>query len=207
MEIRVINLGKNFGREWLFRSLSFDVDQGERLVILGANGSGKSTLLQLISGYMVPSEGSILWRKNNSDFPREKLFSTLSYSAPYLELFEELTAIELINFQRQSKPFLNGMSNEEFLSLAELNRHASRPVRYFSSGMKQRLKNALAILADSSLLLLDEPCSNFDAEAIKWYKKLIENYGSNRTILVCSNNQENEFSFCTRSLDINRLVG
>ena len=203
MEIIISNLGKNFGREWLFRSLSLHIQSGEKVVLLGPNGSGKSTLLQLISGYMVPSEGSISWRVNQQDFPREKLFSTLSYSAPYLELFEELTPIELIDFQRNAKPFVQQLSNAEILELAQLEKFSKRPLRFFSSGMKQRFKNTLAILADSGLLLLDEPCSNFDREAINWYENLIRNYASSRTIVVCSNHQTHEYSFCNQSVDIN----
>jgi ABC-type multidrug transport system ATPase subunit len=196
-------LGKNFGKEWLFRNLSFNIQEGGRVVILGPNGSGKSTLLQIISGYMVPTEGTILWHKNKLDFPREKLFSTLSYSAPYLELFEELTPIELINFQRVNKPFMHSLTNHEILQIAQLDMYANRPVRFFSSGMKQRLKNALAILSDTALLLLDEPCSNFDKAAIDWYGITIEKYAVGKTIIVCSNHQSNEYSFCNQSIDIN----
>jgi|694.fasta_scaffold12750_6 ABC-type multidrug transport system ATPase subunit len=195
-------LGKNFGKEWLFRNLSFQIHEGGRVVVLGPNGSGKSTLLQIVSGYMVPSEGSVSWSQNLALFPREKLFSTLSYSSPYLELFEELSPVELIEFQRVNKPFLNNLSATEILRIAELERYANRQVRFFSSGMKQRLKNALAILSDTSLLLLDEPCSNFDKDAVNWYKAVIEKFTAGKTIIVCSNHQSDEHFFCTQSIDV-----
>lgn len=198
-------LGKNFGKEWLFRHLSFEIQEGGRVVVLGPNGSGKSTLLQIISGYMVPSEGTINWTQNLAPFPREKLFSTLSYSSPYLELFEELSPVELIEFQRVNKPFLNNLSAIEILRIAELERYANRQVRFFSSGMKQRLKNALALLSDTALLLLDEPCSNFDKDAVNWYKSVIEKFTQGKTIIVCSNHQSEEYFFCTQSIDVSHF--
>jgi ABC-type multidrug transport system ATPase subunit len=206
ISITVSNLGKNFGKEWLFRNLSLNVPQGGRVAILGPNGSGKSTLLQIISGYMVPSAGNISWKLNEQELTHENVFRTLSYAAPYLELTDELTPLEIISFQRINKPFFQHLSNHHLLEIMQLEKFANRPVTLFSSGMKQRLKNGLAILSDVPLLLLDEPCSNFDAAAMEWYQNMIRDFASQKTILVCSNNQNVEFSFCSQAINIQDFV-
>jgi ABC-type multidrug transport system ATPase subunit len=77
-------------------------------------------------------------------------------------------------------------------------------VRNFSSGMKQRLKLALAILSDTSLLLLDEPTSNLDATAIAWYGDLLREHVKDRTLLVASNRQEAEYALCTARVEVER---
>jgi ABC-type multidrug transport system ATPase subunit len=97
---------------------------------------------------------------------------------------------------------LKDLTTNDVIGLTGLSHAADKFVKQFSSGMKQRLKLSLAILSDTPLLLLDEPVSNLDKAAIQWYKEMIARYTAERTVIVCSNNIEEEHFFCTRQINI-----
>ncbi len=88
------------------------------------------------------------------------------------------------------------------MELMQLTQHAKKPLKSFSSGMKQRVKLGLAILADVPLVLLDEPAMNLDQNAIDWYNDLVNTHCENRLFIVCSNSSGEEFPFCKKELDI-----
>lgn len=206
VSIQLNNLGKKFNKEWIFRNLSYNIAADQKLAILGGNGSGKSTLLQILSGFVNPNEGEIIYKCLNSvketSVSVEEVRKYVSFASPYLQLTEDLTLIELINHAKLFKPFVNNFSTQEIIEQIQLPQVKQKYIKQFSSGMKQRLKLGLAILADTPLLLLDEPISNLDKEAIAWYKQLICNHSSNRTIIVCSNAIEKEYFFCDTMLDV-----
>lgn len=202
LSIRLDNVGKKFGREWIFRRLSLSIDPGSRLAILGGNGSGKSTLLQIIAGYVTPNEGKVHHYRNEVPVTSESVYRHLSFASPYLQLPEDLTGAETIRHIASFKPFSESIPVNDVLSIAGLAHAAEKPVRQYSSGMKQRLKLALAILADTSLILLDEPASNLDREAVAWFRNLIDVYGKQRTIIVCSNAIRDEYEFCEREISV-----
>jgi ABC-type multidrug transport system ATPase subunit len=119
-----------------------------------------------------------------------------------LELVEEYTLTELIEHCAVYKPFLHDLNAKDIIEIAELKHAENKHLKNYSSGMKQRVKLAVAILADCPLLLLDEPASNLDKNAIDWYNQLITKYASAKTIVVCSNSVKEEFSFCTKELNV-----
>lgn len=201
-EINLNNIGKRYNFEWIFRKVNYDFTSENNYVILGANGSGKSTLLQVIAGNLTHSEGDFKFQISDSIVETENLFKELSYCAPYLDLFEEFTLTESIAFQEQFKPFQAGLDIKKIIELSELEKSKDKQLKYFSSGMKQRVRLALAVLADTPLLLLDEPASNLDKKAIDWYQKLVTDYSKNRLIIVASNQQEYEYPFCNKQLNI-----
>lgn len=200
MNIVLDNIGKRYNFEWIFRKVNFEFTDENNYVILGANGSGKSTLLQTIAGSMIPSEGNIVYKNEISTIPEEDIFRHLSFASPYLELFEEFTLVETIEFQGKFKPFFPSLSTEGIIVITGLEKAKNKQLKYFSSGMKQRVRLAMAVLANTPLLMLDEPTSNLDKNAIDWYQKLIGNYSSNRLIIVASNQIEYEYPFCNKQL-------
>lgn len=202
LSIAINNLGKKFNREWIFRNLSFTIAEGQKLVILGGNGSGKSTLLQIFAGFVSPSEGRLTYQLGNQSIESDDLMKHISLASPYLQLVEEYTLMELINHLLMFKPFTKGLNTLDVIDLMELTHAKNKVVKQFSSGMKQRLKLGLAFLADTPLLLLDEPTSNLDKSAIAWYKCLVNNYTQQRTVIVCSNAIEDEYFFCTGELNV-----
>lgn len=203
MEITLHQAGKRYNFNWIFKSIDLQITSGSRWVFLGSNGSGKSTLLQLVSGSTLLSEGDINWKLSDVGIPQEEVYRHISISAPYLELIEEFTLEEHLKFHFSVKLPIDNLSIREILEISGLASRAHLKVGYFSSGMKQRLKLLLAILSDSKMLLLDEPLSNLDKDAGKWYLQMIERFGRNRTIIVCSNSVEEEFQFCNHQINLN----
>ena len=201
MRITFSDTGKRFNREWIFRNLSFDFLSGESYAITGPNGSGKSTALQIISGSMAPSAGQINWQLKHENIEVDHLFNYLSISAPYLETIEELTAVEFLNFHNKFKKYIDDISVNEILRIVGLTKAANKQIRYFSSGMKQRIKLAQAIFSDAPLLLLDEPCTNLDTAGIELYHQLISRYAIGKTVIVSSNDKQ-EYSFCRSIINV-----
>jgi ABC-type multidrug transport system ATPase subunit len=202
MQIKLNNIGKRYNYEWIFRKVNYEFTSDNNYVILGGNGSGKSTLLQVITGNLMQSEGEINYTISDSKIENETIFKHLSFAAPYLELFEEFTLPESIEFQAKFKPFYKELDTKKIIELTQLEKAKDKQLKQYSSGMKQRVRLALAILSDTPLLLLDEPTSNLDKKAIDWYQNLINNYSKNRLIFVCSNQQEYEYPFCNKQLFI-----
>lgn len=201
MEVTLSQVSKKFNFNWIFKGVSVTVNEDSPLVILGANGSGKSTLLSLIAGASLPSEGHISWQ-HGGQIDDNLVYKHVSMAAPYLELIEDFTLLEHIDFHFKVKSAVNGISNEDVLELSGLNKSKNKRLSYFSSGMKQRVKLCLAILSDVPLLLLDEPLSNLDSKSASWYSELMRNYTQGKTIIVCSNHQKDEYFFAKESLKI-----
>ena len=196
------NTAKRYIKEWVFRELSYTFEKNNAYVILGSNGSGKSTLLQVVSSYLSPTKGKVEFYKGDNIIENAELYKTISFATPYMELPEEFTLSEVIDFHLKFKKFSNGINKQKFIDICYLNSAKDKIVSNFSSGMKQRLKIALAVLSDTSALFLDEPTSNLDKKGIEWYKNLIVDNISDRIIVVCSNNIEDEYFFCKKTIQI-----
>lgn len=206
-EISLSRIGKKFNGRWIFKNIDFQIFKGERISILGNNGSGKSTLLQIIAGYVSPSEGQITWNAPGGKIPAEKIYHHISLASPYLELIEDFTLRENADFFCRMKPLRNGLGTTELIRIAKLEDASDRQLKYFSSGMKQRVKLALAFLANTDVLLLDEPLSNLDKIGYNWYHEMMENYIEGRMLIVCSNNVNEEIQFCKRNINIEHFIG
>ncbi len=204
MSIHLENIGKKFNKDWIFRNINTSFNLNETYAITGSNGSGKSTLLQIILGFIEPTEGIVKHEAINQQFLSEQI-STTSIAAPYIELIEEMTALEFLKFNLKFKNIINNYSCEDVLNKVQLSKAKDKQIRFFSSGMKQRLKLAQAFFSDSSILLLDEPCSNLDKQGIELYNQLIKDYSTNRLVIICSNDEQ-EYSFCSQILDLNKIA-
>lgn len=201
MEIILENLGRRFNRDWIFRNINYTFSQPQTYAILGINGSGKSTLLQILNGSLSPSAGTICFFYQHKIVEVEQVYQHISLAAPYLELIEEFSLTEMIDFHFQFKKYVTGMDWHKIIELLQMEASKNKLLRYFSSGMKQRVKLALAFCADTPLLMLDEPTANLDAQGIDWYLQLIEKFAANRLTIICSN-QEHEYDFCQNKLNI-----
>lgn len=201
MDIEINKLGRRFNRDWIFRNMDYRMESGGSYAVLGPNGSGKSTFLQVLSGSLTPSEGAVVYRSGDSVIDVENIYGQLSLAAPYLELVEEFTLGESIDFHFRFKRYLPGANAGVVAGLLGFEKFTDRQVRYFSSGMKQRLKLALAVCSDAPLLLLDEPTANLDKQGIDWYRSLIDRFTTGRTLIICSN-QPHEYEFCRNHIFI-----
>jgi ABC-type multidrug transport system ATPase subunit len=201
MKIRLSNAGKRYNREWIFRNLSFEFQPQTSYAITGPNGSGKSTLLQIIAGATTFNEGSVEFFSDDKNVEPEKIYSQVSIAAPYLELVEEMTLTEFLSFHSGLKKWLPGFTDQKILSLLHLEAAAKKQIRYFSSGMKQRVKLAQAIFSDVPVVLLDEPTTNLDADGVALYLKLVSDHCKDRLLIISSNDLQ-EYAFCKEAINI-----
>jgi len=202
MHITLSKISRKYNYEWIFRDVDFEFEEGNAYAILGSNGSGKSTLLQIISGHLHPSGGTISYSHNNQEVLVDNFFRHVTFSGPYLELIEEFTLEEMLIFHSHFRNFRNGMDVNAVMEATGLIRNRNKPIKYFSSGMKQRVRLAIALLTESEVVLLDEPAANLDRKAIEWYRNLVAENHKDRIIIVCSNSQSEEHDFCTQSIVI-----
>ncbi len=201
MEITLENLSKKYHREWVFKNLNLKLLSGESYAITGPNGSGKSTLIQVIAGAMLPSSGKIAYQ-NHQEIPAEEIYQHLSFASPYLELVEEFTLVEFLEFHFKFKEVKKGMSVVDIVAETYLIDAKDKYIKNFSSGMKQRLKLALCFFSQSSIILLDEPTSNLDEKGIDWYKSHVQNDLSSKLVMIASNQKE-EYAHCDTIVNIN----
>ena len=197
--VRLNNVGKRFNREWILRHFSYEFVAGKTYAITGSNGSGKSTLLQVISGSLTHNEGTIGLTNGQLSTAIEQLYTHIAIAAPYLELVEEMTAKEMLEFHSQFKLLVLPIA--EILELVGLEKAIDKQIRYYSSGMKQRLKLVQAFFSNTPVLLLDEPTTNLDLDGIALYHQLINNYTTNKLVIVSSNDKQ-EYDFCEEVIRI-----
>ena len=201
MQIILEQIGRRFNREWIFKNINYSFKSGESYAILGINGSGKSTLLQVISSSLTPSTGTLKYIVEEKEIDVENVYQHLSIAAPYLELIEEFTLLEVLDFHFSFKERLNNLNNQALIDLLNMDSSKNKQLKYFSSGMKQRVKLILAFCSDTLILLLDEPTSNLDEQGIAWYLDLVNQFSKDRILIVCSN-QAHEYAFCNHQLSI-----
>ena len=197
--IQVQNASKRFHHEWIFKNLNLDLSAGDSIAITGGNGSGKSTLLKCLSGAIPLTSGAIQYQSGATQIVEEQWFRSLALATPYLELPEEFTLSEVLSFHFQFKNPLQQRSNAEILEILGLEKHKSKAISQFSSGMKQRVKLALAIFSEVPFLLLDEPTTNLDKQGVTWYLDLFQQFSQDRIVMICSNDPR-EYDFCEKKI-------
>lgn len=195
MKVIAHNLGKRFNREWVFRNFNYEFESGKTYAITGPNGSGKSTLMQVLWGQMHPSEGSIQYPIQD----QTEIYKSVSIAAPYMDLIEEFTLEEVIHFHFKFKK--SRLPIGEVIEKIELHSAKQKPLASFSSGMRQRVKLALAFYTEADLLFLDEPCTNLDKKSIGWYADHLVAVPSSTTVFIASN-QEHEYPLLSSKIDI-----
>jgi ABC-type multidrug transport system ATPase subunit len=193
-KITASKITKKFKRNIILNDISFSFNGPISVGITGENGKGKSTLMKIISGYLSPSSGSIEYSFGNKKIETEDLFHSISFAAPYLDLIENLTLLESIDFHLLHKS--SNLNAKELINLAYLQDHQNKLVSSFSSGMKQRLKLALTLSSKSPLVLLDEPTSNLDQKAKSWFQSTFQSFCQDKLVFIASNSIQEELSLC-----------
>ena len=198
MKITLIDAGKRFNRDWIFRHLSYEFFTSHSYAITGPNGSGKSTLLQAIAGAIGISEGTVRY-EGSAEIAADQAYRHFSLCAPYLEVVEEMTVTEFLAFHHTFKPL--GLPVPAIVEKLGLATAAHKQIRYYSSGMKQRVRLAQALFSETPVILLDEPCTNLDAEGIALYRQLMAEHAAERMVIISSNDPQ-EYDFCEAQIDI-----
>lgn len=202
MVITLDNIGKQYNGEWIFKSVSHSFSQQYAYLIEGGNGSGKSSLLKVLCGYSEPSQGKITWNTAKGQVIEDEIHQEVSVCAPFVDLFDNHSVREAVEFHFNFKKIVNILSVEDVINCCYLKGYEQKLISELSSGMKQRLKLAIVFLSDTPYLFLDEPCSNLDAKAIRWYQENLLKYRENRLLVICSNNKEEEHFICDKTINL-----
>ena len=185
--ITTTQLSKRFNREWIFRNFDFEFKAGGKYVFTGPNGSGKSTILQVLWGQTPQSSGTLEYAIDGTRIDIEDISSHLAIATPYMDLIEEFTLEEQLNFHFKLKKIRQGFSENDLIDIMYLSASRKKYISNFSSGMKQRVKLGLAFYSQCNLLFIDEPGTNLDETAFKWYSDQMRQLPVSTTILLASN--------------------
>jgi heme exporter protein A len=202
ISLEVKGLAKSFGYRKVFEGVYFSIKSGKSLVIVGKNGSGKTTLLKILAGFLRPSKGEVIISLDGQIKKREERKKLLGFVAPDLTLYDELTALENLEFltQVQGLGFNKSELNKKLEEMG-LRGRGDDLVSSYSSGMKQRLKYVFALLNNPQILLLDEPGSNLDEPGLFLLDKIIEDQRK-REILVLATNDKRETKYGDEILNL-----
>jgi heme exporter protein A len=197
MRLIVEHIGRDFNRRPVFRGISFALDSPGSLAITGLNGAGKSTFVKILAGIIGPTTGSVSYEQNERRLSAHEIQPTLGMVSPYLNLYEEFTAEENLTILSRIRSGSAAPVNEIEVRLRQVNlwNRRSDLVGTFSSGMKQRLKYAFALIHRPSVLLLDEPTSNLDVDGIEIVRQIIAEQHQ-RGLLVVATNDVDEAAWC-----------
>lgn len=194
--IEATGLGKRFFRQWVFRGMDFQVQQGEQVLLAGDNGSGKSTLMRIIAGQLSPTEGKISLTVDGKEIDPEFYYKYISWSGPYMELYTDLSLSEAVSLHASFRELL--VKKDEVLDLLQLQDHSHKLLKHFSSGMMHRVKVGLSILTRSEILLLDEATTNMDEANSRLVMDLMDSHIADRLLIFASNRQEEFARFTSR---------
>lgn len=199
--ISVEGLSKRFNREWIFRNFTYEFKPGNVYAVTGPNGSGKSTLLSILWGQVPPTSGTLKYNNTAVEIPVEEMYQHVSIAAPYMDLIEDFTLRETLEFHFKLKKVRGNLSHEELLEILYLSNSRDKYIRNFSSGMKQRLRLGLALFTEARLLFLDEPGSHLDQTAFQWYRDQLANVPVDSTVLIGSNDPT-EYETASNIIDL-----
>ena len=186
-EIVATNISKRYGYQWIIKDFSYHFLSANICGVAGSNGSGKSTLIKILSGFLTPTAGQLHYNIDSNKYSSEQIFQYVSLAAPYTDLISEYTLEENFKFHSKFKPLVGNIDFKTFETRIQLKGHAQKTLQYFSSGMKQKVQLALALMSNSPILLLDEPTSFLDVNARKWFSELLKEYCNNRLVIIASN--------------------
>jgi len=203
-EIKVEKLSKRFGYQWIIRDFDGIFNAGQTCGITGNNGSGKSTLIKMLSGFLSPTSGDIRYIVQGKKVANELIFSHISLAAPYTDLINEYTLSEMFIFHQKFKKFKTLITFKEFEDIIRLNGQREKPLQHFSSGMKQKIQIALALLSDTPYLLLDEPTSFLDKAAKSWFAELLLLHAQSRIVIIASNDAF-DIGLCGEVIELGHL--
>lgn len=197
--IKAESLSKRFGRQRLFKDINFQVMTGSSLAVTGPNGSGKSTLVRILAGLQAPTKGKAEFICNDKVLEKYHLNAHYGFISPLINPYDELTGIENIHFAVRGVP-----GEEKIKSLLEdfkLYEQRNKSVRFYSSGMKQRLKFIISVINDPPVLFLDEPGTNLDREGKKVLYSYLKGIMKEKLIIIATNEKE-EVKLCGREVRI-----
>jgi heme exporter protein A len=206
ISITAIGIEKKYNRRKIFSDINFTLNETESLAITGKNGSGKSTLLKIIASALSPTKGEISFSDGSKKSPSSEWFKLIGFVSPYLQLYDEFSALENLYLFRKIRGIkISDDRISELLRKVNLYDRRNDAVHAYSSGMKQRLKYAFALLHDPPVLLLDEPTSNLDQEGIATVRQIIADQ-KKEGILIIATNERQDAELCQKNIGLNAQI-
>lgn len=202
MQLILEGLSKKYPKNRLFENLNHRFESNNVYAITGENGSGKSTLLKIIAGVLAPSKGDVKYLDHNKLVEKEQIHQLLGITAPYLNLIEEFTLKEHLDFHSKFRNTRKDFNTKDEIKRANLHQSMNKVVSEFSSGMQQRLKLILCCGFEAKVLLLDEPTSHLDKNGIEWYKDLLNRTIEEKITLIASNDPTEYDDFTKKIINI-----
>ena len=199
ISIKAEKVEKKFDKILLFRNINFDLSKGDSFYITGPNGSGKSTLLQILAGIQKPSSGNVIYTADNSIIDSECYKDFFGFTGPQVNPYDMLTSIENLKFTSSEPADENLMI--EYLEKFDLYRHRNKSVKFYSSGMKQRLRLIHALINNPQILMLDEPCSNLDLKGRDILYRILDEIKKDKMIIIATNEPE-DISLCSKGINL-----
>ena len=190
VRVSLDKISKRYGYQTILKDITYEFESESITGITGRNGSGKSTLVKIISSYLSPSAGSINYEFQGKHLRPNQLALITSFTAPYIKVTQEMSLKEIFEFQQKFSPFKISLEYSDFLDIIELPNSKQKEIRFFSSGMQQKVNLAMAILRKSDLLILDEPTSYLDQKAKEWFTNLLSKNLKERTVIIASNDKD-----------------
>jgi heme exporter protein A len=190
-ELTIDSVSKSYGSRRVLRDVTARAATGQVLVIAGPNGSGKSTLVKMVARLVRPTDGRVLWKLDGCTLPATDVRRVVGLASPDLAFYDELSAIENLRFFAR----VRGVSErpeliESLLDRFGLGGRGGDLVGAYSSGMKQRLKYAFALMHDPPLLLLDEPTANLDERGVALVYDTIAQARLCKCVVIATNEPE-----------------
>ncbi|MDZ7681945.1 MAG: ABC transporter ATP-binding protein [Fodinibius sp.] len=202
ISLKIENLAKSYGPNTVFSGISFDY-QGKSLAIAGSNGTGKSTFLKCVGNLLRPSRGNIAWLYDGQPLNRSQLRRHMGYAAPYINLYDELSCRENLQFLAQIRHDSDAAKNiHPSIAKVGLDHVADQPFGTLSTGQQQRLRLASALFHQPHILLLDEPGSNLDEAGRALIADIAATFSSEEKLLIIASNNPDELAHCQRVFSI-----
>ncbi|MEE9371515.1 MAG: ABC transporter ATP-binding protein [Saprospiraceae bacterium] len=202
MKIILSDISKRFSTNWVLKKVNFEFLSGGVYGVKGANGSGKSTLMKIISSQLSATRGDVKYTNaQNEKVLKSRVADQISFAAPYIYPLENLSLREMFDFHYIFRNMREGIDYQLFIEYLEYPFKEDQLIKYYSSGMKQRISLAFSILTFSDLILLDEPTSYLDEKGKVWFHSLLKNYKQKSTVIISTNNKEDLLD-CTEVLGL-----
>jgi ABC-2 type transport system ATP-binding protein len=201
--IEINNLTKMYKHTLAVKDINFKITKGSIIGLLGPNGCGKSTTIGMMLGLIKPTSGEVLINNKNIEKDRTDLLQKMNFISPYIELPKKLTIEE--NLKVYGRMYgVKDLKNKiaELIEKLNLVEFKKRKTGELSSGQKNRVSLAKALINDPEILLLDEPTASLDPDVGDYVRSIIENFSSNnkKTILIASHNMNEVERLCDEVL-------
>jgi ABC-2 type transport system ATP-binding protein len=201
--IEINNLSKMYKNILAVKNINFKISKGSIIGLLGPNGCGKSTTIGMMLGLIKPTSGEVLINNKNIEKDRTDLLQKMNFISPYIELPKKLTIEENLKVYGRMYGVINLKEKiTELMEKLNLVEFKKRKTGELSSGQKNRVSLAKALINDPEILLLDEPTASLDPDVGDYVRGIIENFASNnkKTILIASHNMNEVERLCDEVL-------